>query len=491
MIVIIFVCCFENSKALSFESKSEQVYKVFYDIAKTYGTNKPLPKLNILKNNQKIRVGAVYKYENGPMIYIDEQLIDICFKQSKDSLNSLAIILSHELAHYFNDHSFCTDYSFATKSIELAKKLHTINKQNQIEKEIEADFQGIWHASIAGYEPYEIFNSIIDGIYKAYNLPSRLTGYPTKEDRKEINNNRLKEIQQLSKIFDLGNYLIISRKYSEAISCYNYLSQKFPSRENYNNLGIAKLLLAMNYKKREMLDFIYPIEIDYNSRLSRRNITRSSKDYNHNFNSNVKSSISDFKKSIDLDNKYSKSYINLACAYDLIGNFNMSIGIIDELMYHLEETASTNNIKGIAYAHLGNNEKAISYFSKDVNEINEINKRIIELSINNMPESQKLIDSINQSKNNNNKILSYSSISKINNLADFTIQLFEDNIETINYKKNPEGVDIFIISYKESIKNPLIIKKTVSKSNIQNFNLTKEFIIKDGNNLNCLISINE
>ena len=81
-----------------------------------YGNAKAPPKLILLPNTQKGRVVAFYSNVPQPSIQVDEQLFDICKKLKSDSLNALATIISHELAHYYNDHTFCSDYAFATKN---------------------------------------------------------------------------------------------------------------------------------------------------------------------------------------------------------------------------------------------------------------------------------------------------------------------------------------------------------------------------------------
>jgi tetratricopeptide (TPR) repeat protein len=364
-IISIVICLLSTITSISqtFEAKEKITKKVFSDLVYAYGNSKPSPKLTILKKNKNEGVGAIYKNVEEPEIIIDEQIIDICLELKSDSLNALATVLSHELAHYFNDHTFCAEYSFAMRKNSLGISLSKINKTNQIEKESQADYEGLIYAAIAGYYPFNTFEKIINRIYIVYKLPNTIPGYPSLIERKEINKERWKKVGTLTPLFEVGNSLLYFGQYENAALIFKYITQYFPSREIYNNLGIAQLLLGLRKKPKQAIDYIYPIEIDPYSRLQGNN-TRSNITNSNEFTSIFESAKESFNKAILIDPNYIKSKINLACLYDIIGNYNMSIGIINELPDLYKNDKNTLSILGISYDHLGEKILAKNAFLK-------------------------------------------------------------------------------------------------------------------------------
>ncbi len=352
-----------NAKAQTFAQKQIMAQAVFSNIVNAYGNAKPAPLLTILPNTQKERVVAAYITTPSPTIKLDEQLIDICLQLKADSLNALAIIISHELAHYYNDHNFCSDYAFALGETSLSKALRRSTKANKLEKETEADYQGIWYATIAGYYPYNIFNAFIDKIYSNYNLPSVINGYPTKADRKAINKERLQKCNKLIPIFYAGNLLTKVGEYEAAAFCYTEVLRYFTSRENYNNAGVATLLNALQLKPLQAIEFIYPIEIDAISRLQNTTSRSNSDAQTLKMDTLLLQAKKYFEKSISLDATYIKAYINLACVLDIMDNPEAAIGRLNEIPVAAQNNNTVNMLKGIAYYHADNIKKATLCFN--------------------------------------------------------------------------------------------------------------------------------
>jgi len=72
----------------------------------------------------------------------------------------------------------------------------------------------------------------------------------------------------------------------------------------------------------------------------------------------LKSAQKDFEKAIALDNTYTKSYINLACVFDLLQNPEAAIGKIKELPIEQQKEVDAQRILAIAYYHADNEKKA-------------------------------------------------------------------------------------------------------------------------------------
>jgi len=344
---------------------NKTIQSVFDHLVTSYGSTKSAPQLVVLANKQI--TPAFYEASPKPIIKVDANFYTLCKSFGKDSLNALSIVISHELAHYYNDHTFCSDFAFAVNKTDkiYASKLKLVSKTERISIETQADYKGLFYAAIAGYTPFEIYSPLLDGVYKTYTLNDINPGYPSKAERKEIARNAQIKAAHLYTVFQQGVTSKESKKYTEAIAAFEEINTYFPSRENYNNIGVVKTLQALDlkvltseeyhYPKR----FLYPLEIDNSSRLN-SNGTRSGIDEKRQEQMIVllKSAQKDFEKAISLDVHYVKGYVNLACVFDLLDNPEAALGKIKELPTEQQKEVDAQRILAIAYYHAENVKKA-------------------------------------------------------------------------------------------------------------------------------------
>lgn len=387
----IFIFIVNSGYGQNIAVKKTILKAVFDNIVNAYGNAKAPPALELIASNKTEHNPAFYISTPIPTIKVEEQAFDICMQFGKDSLNALSIILSHELAHYYNDHGWCSDYAFAIRNSALGKKLRDQSKGDIIKYETQADNYGFYYSAIAGYAPFDIFDNLIDKIYSGYKLPDNVFGYPGKEERKMIGRQAQEKISQLYPVFEAGTILTYAGKYEEAIECFKYLCKFFPSRENYNNLGVARLLLALKLKPLQAVEFIYPVEIDMISRLQISRGRGPEEDNQVRMTSLLQAAQKDFELAISLDPVYTFSYINLASVYDLMGNYEAAIGRINEMPLKDKNAISALEIKAIAYAHAENDKKANEVFKQIetlTNDAGRYNYKIFTLSQGSMIESE-------------------------------------------------------------------------------------------------------
>lgn len=173
----------------------KQVRLVFNQLISVYGSAKPQPKLEFVKKGKLPVQPARYSPKPIPKIEIDVALYKICQTFGKDSLNALAVVLSHELTHYYNDHTFCSDYAFANfkSNAQLQSKIGQASYNARIEKESEADIKGFFYAAAAGFQPHGLQGLLIGKVYAAYKLADIQKGYPSRQERIVIANNAEKK----------------------------------------------------------------------------------------------------------------------------------------------------------------------------------------------------------------------------------------------------------------------------------------------------------
>ena len=343
----------------------KQIGSVFKNLVLAYGNSKAAPKLAYFKKEAIKTTPALYTTSPLPTIMVDVKFYDLCRSFGKDSTNALAVVLSHELAHYYNDHTFCADFAFVVRknNAELAQKLKMVSKSDKISRETQADYQGFFYAAIAGYNPFDCYEKTIEGIYKQYQLPEINPGYPSKAERKQMAIAVKQKTSELYLAFQKSIQLKEAKKYDEAMQLLEEINTYFPSRENYNNLGVIKTLSALDLKVLTLEEhkfpkrFLYPLELDNSSRLN-QNGTRGAEADQAKMVQLLKSAQKDFEKAISLDPNYTMAFVNLACVFDLLDNPEAAIGKIKELSKEQQNTNEAKRILAIAYYHADNETKA-------------------------------------------------------------------------------------------------------------------------------------
>lgn len=462
MLVFVFIL---QVDAQTYADKQRTVQKVFDNIVNAFGNAKAAPLLKLLPNTQKERVVAAYSTTPQPCIKVDEQLVDICFQLKADSLNALAIIISHELAHYYNDHTFCSDYAFAIQSKILLKA----SKESRIEKETKADRDGLFYAMIAGYQPLQSFEKILNSIYNNYKLPANLTGYPSLSERKKIISYQTEEVKNLLAVYNAGLLLLYLNYLVEAEDCFAYLSVYFPSREVYNNLGVAKFLQAVQANNTDSINIIYPIDIDPVSRLYISS-TRSYGGENKDTKVLLKEAKKSFEKAQSLDPNYFTSYINLACTNTALQNYEMAWGNINEA----SELGSKNDvqlihIKAIIMLKKNRLKEGFMLFEKIIKEdsLASYNYNLINTAL----KSNNSLIKIEAYKDEWLNFLMSQNVTKRNDL-DFKHGEFNKNIDVNNELKvrrdNAGNIGIFLIDKRINANIKFDIKKNQSGINITN-----------------------
>lgn len=343
----------------------KQIQSVFDQLVTAYGSAKTAPQLIIVNNKPKQIAPATYYSSPKPNIKVDAYLVTVCRTFGKDSLNALAIVLSHELAHYYSDHTFCSDYAYAIKDKDksLVPALKSASLNEKIGKETEADQKGFFYAAAAGFSPFHLQANLIDKIYTEYHLPENLAGYPTKQQRKGIAEAAVEKAEELYGYFKTGLKAMEEKEYDDAITAFETANSFIPYRENYNNIGVARARKALLLKVKTSEEykfpdrFLYPLEIENKSRLA-QGTTRSNNDREQQMTQLLVCAQKDFQETIRLDPKFTKGYINLACVYEMLGKYNLALGTIEELTKEQQNSNEAQRILAITYYHNDGEKKA-------------------------------------------------------------------------------------------------------------------------------------
>jgi hypothetical protein len=465
---IVLTLVFGMSFAQSQTNNELLARKVFTNITNSVGNNFPSPpKLTIIDSEDKVA------YISNGNVYLEKKALNLlCNISNKE--DAIAYVLSHELAHHYLNHSWMKNIGFTFTS-ELKNQLNKDLKTANIRKteETQADLFGGFFSQISGYNSLQIAEDVLKLLYKNYNLPEIIEGYPSLTDRENIVKNNLEELNKLSIIFKTGNLMAVTEEYSNAIKCYEHiLSKNFTSREIYNNLGALYLLKAINFDDN-LSKYSFPILFEGNSRASFKETTRgfdglSETKRRDTINYYLNLADDNFKRSVHLDKNFKKAKINL---------------LISEIIKIKVEKKSLNinfqkNIEDLKLNISDESDiKLICYYLGLINEIDEKDylKKASMISAFNHNTFHDIItqkDIINTSiKNQYNKLINELEFNGLNKI-DLSISSGDGiKIKINNTEKHT------ILEYNNSKYFVNVAKNNITDVDLLNLDLNKDFII--------------
>ncbi|NKB72757.1 MAG: SUMF1/EgtB/PvdO family nonheme iron enzyme [Candidatus Latescibacteria bacterium] len=293
------------------EAKAETAQRVFTDLVRAMGDGRTPPELVLVSDHTGGDVQVAFYDPQQNTVSLEERAYDLCIAQGPDSLDALASLLGHELAHYYKDHGWVGDFGSGFADLQVGKTLKKLRRHagKLVEIETEADFFGGLFGYVAGYNTLGATPALLDAIYAEYELEDRLHGYPPLPERRQIAARSQQQLANLIPVFELGRQLLLIGHHLQAARAFDYIARTFPSREILNNSAVARALAAMELLGDQPL--AYPFEIDAHTRLQRGK-SRSDADPR-----TAQRLLEDARGLFELaarkDPAYATAYTNLAC----------------------------------------------------------------------------------------------------------------------------------------------------------------------------------
>lgn len=383
-------------------NRQEACYRVFSDLVAAYGRMQPSePELKIEYNSND----PASTSDNG-QILISSRTIEYCFGLGADSLNALAFILSHELAHHYNHHLWASNYGTSFADLDWGKHIDSLGTSEAFRGyyEAQADEFGLFYSYLAGYEVFGLAEEVYNGIYGHFGLPDQLPGYPAREERIKAAKLAEERVQELIPVFETGKFVSILANGEEgnyrtyllekAKECYEYIiDQKFVSREMYHNLGVTYLLLALGLEEEKNNPYVYPVVLDEHSRLYDEGGVVSSGDKGMGWATKEEQKVHYlskseyyFRQALLLDPNYAVAYLNLANVFELRQMEEDVTYLSNKVLRLCEEENSTEllayvyDIKGIGAARAGRLNDAKDHFNTALSygsKLAEGNKQVL------------------------------------------------------------------------------------------------------------------
>ncbi|MEZ5039807.1 MAG: hypothetical protein R2828_07945 [Saprospiraceae bacterium] len=290
--------------------KYDIAYRIYQELVEARGDYRfPVPAFYI----SPAKVNVAFLEGDAMSIAIEETAFEICKKQGDQFENALAALIGHELTHFYEKHTWRQGFASAYASLKIGMKLDSV--QDKVVYETQSDYLGGFLAYSAGYPVYKNLPNLLEQIYKEYNLPNEMKGYPVLADRQALATKSMEKLDQLVEVFEMANLMAAVGRYDEARAYYKHVLRDYQGREIYNNLGIVTVLDALNYFTKQELKFRLPLELDLNfSKGSRSGYTESERLRK----ALLEEAIRYFDYAISMDADYAPAYLNKACAYYLL-----------------------------------------------------------------------------------------------------------------------------------------------------------------------------
>ncbi len=357
------------------------VTKVYEDLYRNLYITKKVEKpelVYITDDNSKIIEYKPSQNGSKSKLIVGSEFVKVLRTFDADSMNALAFVMGHEMAHIFLEQSDNIErigggYADKTLKKEL-KQLKDSLYSNLFERQ--ADEYAIFYSQLGGYKTTHIADKVLDKVYEYFKLDHKLNGYPELKERKFIASSSALKMKLLLERFELANLCLMTKNYNVAVNMFEaILKEGFKSSEIYNNLGIC-LMLKVIQSDTIYQNYEWPLFLDSKSKLS----SNSQRDV---FGIDVKETLNNaigYLKLASDDKEYKLANLNLSIAHLLmeISKEDTEVDHISECNYFLNKVSNklsqANTLKGILAHYTGDFDQAKQILQND-SEKNAISKR--------------------------------------------------------------------------------------------------------------------
>lgn len=263
----------------------------------------PVPRLQYTDDSSY--VASIDYQEN--IVRFEKNAYEVCKKYGDVAI---AFLLAHELTHYYEKHAWKRGFAQENVDLQIGKDLKKI--QDGVAFETEADYLGGFLAYSAGFGLFTQGDEIIKELYEKYELPDTLESYPELNERIQLTKRSAKKMKVLIDVFDMANFNFAVGQYDLAYQYYQYILGIYQSREIYNNIGMVRLMEAMEEIGKKNVKYLYPTELELTFSGS-KGISNKSKEM-------LRVAIRHFESANNLDPSYAPAYLNKAIACTIAGD---------------------------------------------------------------------------------------------------------------------------------------------------------------------------
>ena len=354
--------------------------KVYDDLYRAMDDNHTLkPRLVLSLDPKEIATRIPSNEQGESVVVIGQGLIDLIRNFGKDSMNALAHVLGHEMAHVFKHQNDLKMVGSGYASVDLKKQLKNLNDSlSFLVMERQADEFASFYCHVAGYKTLHVGAAVLDSIYIRFKLKdSKLKKYPPLLERKEIVKNSHEKMKALKIMFDDGVLALVSGEYAAAQQFFRtILKYQYTSREIYNNLGVSYLMDAIDDLDSLEYPYLFPLQIDIHTKLDQ--ITERS--LNDDTRYKLEQALNCFEKATFNSKDYAIGYVNKGIVAFLLEDYEVMFTSLEsaEKLYDPYVEYSVNILKAIHLDRTGKKKDALKMLS-NISEKSDLARRNYEV----------------------------------------------------------------------------------------------------------------
>ena len=252
----------------SFSLKGQiHIEKIWIDLNSAVGNIYVYPDLEIMRGD---RLGPAY-FRDG-IVYYDSAFINHLIANYDSSFVKLSVayLFSHELGHYYLNHTdtHIKSMAYAQTSSKSVILSGDSRKQDLLFKESEADLYGGLYSTQAGYYALDIAELFLTIVYDYYKLPKELSGYPSLADRIEVANNLKSIVQNINESYQIALALTYLGEHSTGQYLLKSIIRdtKFQTPEILHLLAYSIFLDATaNIDSKPINTWSWPVDIPFDA----------------------------------------------------------------------------------------------------------------------------------------------------------------------------------------------------------------------------------
>ncbi len=358
--------------------KVKDALTIYDRLVRTIGDSRMPPDLRMVAGKASNFDVALYS-PSRRIIYVEEEFYDLVQSAlPSSSSHGLALILGHELAHFYRNHAWAEDFNRAFARRQTAPPEQgtapagpvppeTASERRRLEAE--ADYFAGFYGYLAGLPTVSVASQLFDSIYLHYHYDPALPAYEHLRQRKDTAREAQQKLRALIPLFEAGVQSLLIQDYESAGRIFTRVAADFPSPEVLSNAAVADLLAALQGESETDRRFIYPVEIDPDTRLNGET-TRGQLDLTpeerlarrHMLLERARRTL---EQATRMHPSYAAAQLNLACVLDLLGDYESAATAAGQALLlsraqHLPVSmAHARNIAGIILAHQGHVDESI------------------------------------------------------------------------------------------------------------------------------------
>ncbi len=270
--------------------------------------------------------------------------------------DELAFLLAHEVAHRQHPANCILSFSNSTQ-----QPVGVLNSNKEKLEELQADRLGVFLAAVAGYHA-NAAESLFGRIRSIPGISD--VSHPAFQTRLQETEDELTTIVRNIELFRVGVSFFNTEQYSRSVAVFSEVAKLFPSREAFNDLGLAYHKLALEYSSQNW-GFKEAVILDPVARAiepTREDIPQADL-----FAEFLNQAMEQYRQAMTRDPQYVAAHINMASALDEKGDYAGAVKELDGVLHMSPspgERARILNNLGVIAAKQSELEKAQSLLTQ-------------------------------------------------------------------------------------------------------------------------------